>query len=163
MDWHISHLNLKEVIRDALVTTHQLIEEKKIAVDCRLPDNVPLITGDRDRLIQAMVNLISNAVKFCRDNHGKIDIDLQVAADRMQVNVSDNGIGINEADQKVIFDEFRQIRHVTKGRPQGSGLGLAITRRIIDFHNGSIWVESEPGKGSIFSFSLPIKTISIEV
>ncbi|KPJ75650.1 MAG: histidine kinase [Deltaproteobacteria bacterium SG8_13] len=163
MDWHISHLNLKEVIEDALTTTNQLIEEKKINVGCRLPENVPLITGDRDRLIQAMVNLISNAVKFCRDNHGKIDIDLQVAADRMQVNVRDNGIGINESDQNVIFDEFRQIRHVTKGRPRGSGLGLAITRRIIDFHNGRIWVESQPGKGSTFSFTLPIKTVSIEV
>ncbi len=163
MDWQISHLNLKEVIQDALATTNQLIQEKKIEVECRLPENVPLITGDRDRLIQAMVNLISNAVKFCRDTHGKIDIELSVETDRMQVNVRDNGIGINAADKNVIFDEFRQIRHVTKGRPRGSGLGLAITRRIIDFHNGRIWVESSPGKGSIFSFTLPIETISIEV
>jgi signal transduction histidine kinase len=163
MDWQISHLNLKEVIEDALATTNQLIHEKNIEVDCRLPDNVPLITGDRDRLIQAMVNLISNAVKFCQDNQGKIDIDLQVSSDRMQVSVQDNGIGINEADQKVIFDEFRQIRHVTKGRPRGSGLGLAITRRIIDFHSGRIWVESKPGEGSTFFFSLPIKAESIEV
>jgi signal transduction histidine kinase len=163
MDWHISHLNLNEVIQDALATTNQLIQEKKIEVECRLPDEVPLITGDRDRLIQALVNLISNAVKFCRDNHGKIDIDLHVAADRMQVNVRDNGIGISETDKQIIFDEFRQVRHVTKGRPRGSGLGLAITRRIIDFHNGRIWVESTPGKGSTFSFSLPIEAISIEV
>ena len=163
MDWHISHLNLKEVILDALASTNQLIKEKNIRVDCRLPENVPLITGDRDRLIQAMVNLISNAVKFCRDNHGRIDIDLVVRPKRMQVNVKDNGIGINEADRKVIFDEFRQVRHVTKGRPRGSGLGLAITQRIIDFHNGRIWVESTLGKGSTFSFSLPIEAIHIEV
>ena len=163
MDWQISHLDLKAVILDALATTDQLIQGKQIEVDCRLPETVPLITGDRDRLIQALVNLISNAVKFCGNSNGKIDIELQVLAKRMQVSVRDNGIGINEADQKVIFDEFRQIRHVTKGRPRGSGLGLAITRRIIDFHNGRIWVESTPGEGSTFSFTLPIKAESIEV
>ena len=163
MDWQISHLSLKEIIQDALAATDQLIREKKIRVDCRLPDNVPLITGDRDRLIQAMVNLISNAVKFCSGDQGIIDIELLVDSDQMQVNVRDNGIGINEVDKNIIFEEFRQIRHVTKGRPRGSGLGLAITRRIIDFHGGRIWVESTPGQGSTFSFALPIKAVSIEV
>ena len=163
MDWHISHVNLRDIITDALTATQQLVQDKNIQIDRRLPERVPAIAGDRDRLIQVMVNLISNAVKFCEDGQGKILITVDVAQDQLKVDVKDNGIGISEADQKVIFEEFRQIKHTTRGRPHGSGLGLAIARRIIDFHGGNIWVDSKPGKGSTFSFTLPREIVHIEV
>jgi signal transduction histidine kinase len=105
------------------------------------------------------VNLISNAVKFSEENQGRIEISLRALPELIRVDVKDNGIGINGTDKQAIFEEFRQIRHTTRGRPSGSGLGLTITRRIIDFHGGRIWVESEPGKGSIFSFTLPRKAV----
>ena len=163
MDWQISQMNIKEVILDALSATTQLIKEKNILIEHRLPERVPIITGDRDRLIQVMVNLVSNAVKFCDNNQGRIDVILNVEAKQLRVDVKDNGIGISAADTKIIFDEFRQIKDTTRGRPRGSGLGLAIAKRIIDFHGGRIWVESELGQGSTFSFVLPLEAMNIKI
>ena len=154
---------MKEVILDALSATTQLVKEKNIMIEHRLPNRVPIIAGDRDRLIQVMVNLISNAVKFCDNNQGRIDVMLNVEPKLMRVDVKDNGIGIREADTKIIFEEFRQIKDTTRGRPRGSGLGLAIAKRIIDFHDGRIWVESKLGTGSTFSFVLPIETKKIKM
>jgi signal transduction histidine kinase len=83
-----------------------------------------------------------------------------VSKANLRVDVIDNGIGISKENQEIIFEKFRQVRDATRGRPAGSGLGLTITKRIIDHHKGEIWVESEPGKGSTFSFSLPLKNES---
>jgi signal transduction histidine kinase len=103
-----------------------------------------------------MVNLISNAVKFCEKETGAITIELMTEEDRIQVNVKDNGIGISPENQKVIFETFQQVRDTARGRPPGSGLGLSIAKRIIDFHHGHIWVTSELGKGATFSFTIPL-------
>jgi Na+/proline symporter/signal transduction histidine kinase len=157
MDWQIAEVNFKGVIQDALSSMNQLVREKQICIDQDIPAHVPVVAGDRDRLIQAMVNLISNAVKFCDDKAGHIVIGLTVAPDRLQVSVKDNGIGVSMEDRETIFQEFRQIKHNLKGRPPGSGLGLSITKRIINFHGGRIWVESEPGQGSTFFFTLPLE------
>jgi signal transduction histidine kinase len=104
-----------------------------------------------------MVNLISNAVKFCNPDGGMIVIRLRVVDHRLRVEVHDNGLGIKPEDQAEVFEPFRQIKNPTQGRPTGTGIGLTITKRIIDFHHGRIWVDSEPGKGTIFSFELPAK------
>jgi signal transduction histidine kinase len=114
------------------------------------------VSGDRDRLIQVMVNIISNAVKFCDHDRGLINIHLQAADNQLIVEVQDNGIGINPKDLNKIFQPFHQIKDPTQGRPPGTGIGLSITKRIIDFHHGRIWVDSEPGRGAKFSFSLPV-------
>jgi Na+/proline symporter/nitrogen-specific signal transduction histidine kinase len=159
MDWHISEVDFKDVIQDALSTTSQLVGEKKIQIDHIIPDSVPVVAGDRDRLIQVMVNLISNAVKFCDDKAGHIVIGLAVTPDRILVSVQDNGIGVSLEDREIIFQEFRQVKHNLKGRPPGSGLGLSITKRIVNFHGGRIWVEGGPGKGSTFFFTLPLKNL----
>ena len=102
-----------------------------------------------------MVNLISNAVKFCDSDHGKITIRLTTSEQQVQVDVQDNGIGIKTEDQSKIFEKFQQVKDPARGRPYGTGIGLTISKRIIDFHHGKIWVNSTPGKGSTFSFSLP--------
>jgi signal transduction histidine kinase len=155
MAWQISEVDLKAVVHDALASTKSLVQEKRIRVEQEIPELVPTVSGDRDRLIQVMVNLISNAVKFCADDDGRIEIGVTAAPGHVQVSVKDNGIGISRKDREIIFQEFRQIKHTLKGRPPGSGLGLTITRRIVDFHGGRIWVESEPGQGSTFFFTLP--------
>ncbi len=155
MTWQIAEIDLQEVIHDALASSASLVKDKHIRLVRHIPDQVPLVAGDRDRLIQVMVNLISNAVKFSPDDNGLIDIGLVVAPDHVRVSVKDNGIGISVKDCETIFQEFRQIKHTLKGRPPGSGLGLSITRRIVDFHGGRIWVESEPGQGATFYFTLP--------
>ncbi len=159
IDWQIVTVDMREVIQDALIATGQLIQEKNIDVTLNLPQRVPETGGDRDRLIQVMVNLISNAAKFCDSVNGKIIINLKVKDTMLQVDVKDNGIGISRKNQKIIFEKFRQVKDTSRGRPAGSGLGLTITKRIINFHNGSIWVKSAPGQGSIFSFTLPIHSI----
>ena len=108
-----------------------------------------------------MLNLISNAVKFCPDAQGVIAIGLYAEADLLRVHVTDNGIGISPQDQRVIFKEFRQVKDAARGRPTGTGLGLSITKRIIDFHKGKIWVESDLGKGATFCFTLPLDDQSV--
>jgi len=157
IQWDISRVDFKEVIKDAISATDRIIEDKKIKVALNLPDGIPLIDGDRDRLIQVMVNLISNAVKFCDNTMGVISIDLTAKTDHLKIDVKDNGIGISRKNQKIIFQEFRQVKDTSTGRPPGSGLGLSITKRIVDFHKGNIRVKSKPGKGSTFSFTLPFE------
>jgi signal transduction histidine kinase/Na+/proline symporter len=156
IDWAIASLDLKEVIKDAITSTQQLIDDKKITVDLDIARRVPSVSGDRDRLVQVMVNLISNAVKFSDPNLGNISIRLRAESDHVLVEVADNGIGIRPEDQSKIFEPFHQIKNPTRGRPVGTGIGLTITKRIVDFHHGRIRVESEPGKGSTFSFTLPV-------
>jgi Na+/proline symporter/nitrogen-specific signal transduction histidine kinase len=156
MDWAVASLDLGEVVNDAVNSTRQLINDKNITIDLDLTPDVPRVSGDRDRLIQVMVNIISNAVKFCDPDRGMIAVRLRVADNHLIVEVQDNGIGINPKDLNKIFQPFQQVKNPTQGRPGGTGIGLTITKRIIDFHHGRIWVESEPGRGSRFSFSLPI-------
>jgi signal transduction histidine kinase len=103
-----------------------------------------------------MVNLISNAVKFCEPDRGYIAVRLRMKADHLLVQVEDNGIGIKPENLSKIFEPFAQIKNPTLGRPTGTGIGLTITKRIVDFHHGRIWVESTPGKGALFAFTLPI-------
>ncbi len=158
MQWLMASVDVREICREALAAMRQLIDEKQIRADIESPEQLPPIFADRDRLVQVMVNLLSNAVKFCHKDNGRIDVAIVPHPDHLRVEVRDNGIGILPEYLDIIFEEFRQVRHSTRGRPPGSGLGLAIARRIIAAHGGRIWAESEPGSGSVFSFTLPYLT-----
>jgi Na+/proline symporter/nitrogen-specific signal transduction histidine kinase len=155
-EWEITRIDFREVIKDAILATSRLIQDKKVKIETHLPESFPLIEGDKDRLIQVMVNLISNSIKFCDSDRGVISVFLQTKSKHLKVDVKDNGIGISRKDQKIIFQEFQQVKDTSTGRPPGSGLGLSITKRIIDFHKGKISVKSKPKKGSTFSFTLPL-------
>lgn len=156
LEWSIAPLDLKEVIEDAVAGTRQLIQDKNITLNLNTEDHIPPVDGDRDRLVQVLVNLISNAVKFCEPERGNITIRLKVEDSELLVQVEDNGIGIKAENLKKVFEPFHQIKNPTKGRPVGTGIGLTITKRIIDFHHGRIWVESTAGQGATFSFTLPV-------
>jgi len=158
--WAIAPVDLKEVIEEAISATGQLVAEKNIRLQLYLPDDLQGLQGDRDQLIQAMVNLISNAVKFCEPDTGRIEVRLTADERGATVSVVDNGIGISQADQRHIFDRFHQVMDPARGRPAGTGLGLSITRRIIRHHKGDLTVKSQLGKGATFSFFLPWKGIS---
>jgi Na+/proline symporter/signal transduction histidine kinase len=155
-EWHVSRVDMKEVISDTVAAMSQLFEERKIRVEVSVPEKVSSVSGDTDRLIQVLLNLLSNAMKFCDPRDGRIEIALTEREDALRIDVRDNGCGIDEADQRIIFDKFRQAGDTPADMPQGSGLGLYISRRIIERHGGSLRVESRPGEGACFSLSLPI-------
>ena len=156
-EWHSTDVDLGAVIRDAVSATAPLLRERGAALSLALPDGVPTVRADRDRLMQVMLNLISNAVKFCDRAHGRIEIALTVLPDALQVDVRDNGIGIAPADHELIFEKFRQVGDTLTGKPQGTGLGLPISRRIVQHFGGRLWVHSALGAGATFSFTVPLQ------
>jgi signal transduction histidine kinase len=157
-EWHTVEVDLREVIEESIAATSQLYRDRRIALDVELPDAVPTIMADRDRLIQVMINLLSNASKFCSRESGHVRVALEREGACLRVDVADNGIGISRADQEIIFEKFRQVGDTLTDKPQGTGLGLPICREIISHCGGRLWVESELGSGSTFSFSLPLRT-----
>jgi Na+/proline symporter/signal transduction histidine kinase len=159
LDWRITPLDMGQVIQNAIDATRQLVVDKSLLLTANMPQQVPTITGDQDQLMQVMVNVISNAVKFCAPHTGQIHISLKHQYNMLVVSIEDNGIGISQEDQQEIFKQFTQISPPGLGRPQGSGLGLAITKRIMEFHAGTIRVQSEMGKGSCFTLTLPINKL----
>lgn len=155
MEWRVSKTDLKEVVTDSLTATERLIRDKNIEVILDLPEHETFVRGAKDRLIQVMINLISNAVKFCGPD-GVIEIVLGIENGHLRLDVRDNGAGIDTGDLEIVFEKFRQVPKKHGGKPDGTGLGLPIARKIVELHGGKIWGESEPGIGSTFSFTLPL-------
>ena len=155
-EWRIEPLDLRQVLDEAVAATGQLFREKSVELIVEAPKSLPPAPADRDRVMQVMINLLSNAVKFVPDEDGWARIRLAVEADRIRVDVTDNGPGIAPRDKQTIFDKFRQGGDTLTEKPMGSGLGLAICREILDYLGGDIWVESRPGAGATFSFAIPL-------
>ncbi len=155
-EWHHAELDLRAAIEHALAATSRLFEDKNIALSTELAAEIPPLMVDRDRLVQVLVNLLSNAVKFCAADGGCVRVSMRRQDDQVRVDVADNGIGIRPEHRELVFEKFRQLGDATNSRPQGSGLGLAICRQIVNHFGGRLWVESEQGRGSTFSFTLPI-------
>ncbi len=156
-EWHPSELDMREMVEDSLTAVSQLLKEGNIRLETNLPTQVPTIVADRDRLMQVMLNLLSNAAKFCERPDGTITVALYPQGGFLRVDVTDNGAGISAADQEIIFDKFRQVGDTLTQKPKGSGLGLAISRQIIDHFGGRLWVRSWLGEGSTFSFTVPFR------
>lgn len=154
MQWNMEPLNIEEVIDRAFSATSALFDQKGLAPVREISENLPEIHGDKDRLIQVVINLISNAVKFTEQ--GVITCKVREENQSIIVSVIDQGVGISESDQPKVFEKFKQVGDTLTDKPQGTGLGLPISKDIITHHGGKIWVESEIGKGSTFSFSIPV-------
>jgi Na+/proline symporter/signal transduction histidine kinase len=155
-EWNLSEFDLGEVIRESLVATEQLCREKQIQLHVSLPEEAPPVVADKDRIVQVLLNLLSNAMKFCEPGVGQIWVRMTADEDRIQVDVSDNGPGLTPEEQQIVFDKFRQGGNTLTGKPQGTGLGLPISRQIVCHFGGDLWVESTPGEGATFSFTLPL-------
>ena len=154
-------MELNEVcIRDLLKNSLTMIKEKAlkhgIELSLKLEDATPDIYADERKVKQVVFNLLSNAVKFTPDG-GKAGIEAVKKDEHIRVTVWDTGIGIKEGDKGKLFKEFQQLDNSIAKRYQGAGLGLALSKRLVELHGGKIRVESEPGKGSRFSFTLPIR------
>jgi signal transduction histidine kinase len=162
-EWHTTELDVKDVIRESVETTSQLFRESRIGIVTAFDGEVlPRVTADRDRLMQVLINLLSNAVNVCRPDEGRVEIRLGISRNFLQVDVRDNGPGINPGDHEKVFEKFRQVGDTLTGKPRGTGLGLPISRRIIEHFGGRLWVESDLGEGATFSFTLPLLRPSAE-
>jgi Na+/proline symporter/nitrogen-specific signal transduction histidine kinase len=155
-EWEIEEVDLRKLVKDSVAATAQLFRERETEVDLRLPEAVPAVATDRDRVKQVMLNLLSNAAKFCEPGRGRVVVELSADGDALRVDVRDNGPGIRLEDQELIFEKFRQGGEDMTDRPPGTGLGLPISREIVTYLGGVLWVESAPGRGSTFSFKLPV-------
>jgi PAS domain S-box-containing protein len=145
--------SLAEALPEVLSTIKPLAMSKQIQLENRVAPEIAL-SADRIRLKQVLYNLLSNAIKFTEPG-GEVRIEAKAAGALVCVSVIDNGIGIPPEEHEAIFNEFHQVGMTTKGVREGTGLGLAISRRLVEAHDGKIWVESAPGRGSRFSFILP--------
>lgn len=125
----------------------------KIDFDCKV--DLPGIYGSYDQILEVYTNLIDNAIKYTPEG-GKVTVKLEKFQDEVKVVVTDTGVGIDQKDLGKLFERFKRLEIILANRGKGSGLGLAITKEIINLHGGKIWVESEPGEGSSFIFTLPI-------
>jgi signal transduction histidine kinase len=152
----IEPVELTEVMLTAVSGMQQLFTERHIT--CTLPDTDGnwTVLGDKDKLIQVVVNLLSNALKFCDPADGRITIGLQRKGQYALLSVRDNGPGIPEKSREMIFEQFTQLHSKEQGKPHGTGLGLFITKKIVEQHHGAIRVESEPGEGALFEIKLPL-------
>ena len=155
-DWHSGEVDLRALVEDAAASTAELFRERGVRLELVLPDQVPTLRSDRDRLTQVLLNLLSNAAKFSPEG-GHVRLALISLGRELQVDVADNGLGIDAQHHQAIFEKFRQVGDTLTGKPQGTGLGLPISRQIIERLGGRLWVRSAAGQGATFSFALPLE------
>jgi two-component system phosphate regulon sensor histidine kinase PhoR len=146
-------VDLSESVRRVVERLRPQAERAQLSLNFALSANLPLVMGDENRIEQVLVNVVHNAIKFTPKN-GRVTISSEVEGDSVLISISDNGIGIPADDLPRIFERFYKVDRARSGG--GTGLGLAIAKHIVQAHGGSIWVKSEEGKGSTFTFSLPI-------
>ncbi len=132
-----------------------LAAEKNLTLNAIVPSDLPTGFGDDRRISQVLLNLVGNAIKFT--DEGEVSVRVSASDGAFQVAVADTGIGISEADQAEILNEFHQADSSSTRAHGGTGLGLAIATRMVELHGGRLWIESALGEGSTFSFSLPIR------
>lgn len=154
VDWRFEWASPRDIMARAISATMSLVDGDSKNLTSVAPDDLPLVECDHERIIQVLINLISNAVKFT--NKGAITCSAEVAPKGLLFSVTDTGVGIAPEQQKLIFDKFKQLGNTLESKPTGTGLGLAICKEIVDRHNGRIWVESIIGQGSRFVFTLPL-------
>jgi PAS domain S-box-containing protein len=154
MELHWEAFDLVPALNEVLSSVQPLALNKSIEIRNLAPAALDL-HADRVRFKEILYNLLSNAVKFTPEK-GRVWVESATQGEMVAISVSDSGIGIPKEEQQSIFDTFYQVGTTTKGVREGTGLGLAICRRLVELHGGEIWVESEPGKGSRFTFTLPV-------
>src|SRR3984885_16069992 len=150
----LSDYSVQDIAQAVRSTLEPLAVNKKLGFKVEVPARLPPGHGDGRRLMQVLINLVGNAIKFT--DAGEIAIMAEVNDGAFYVSVRDTGPGISAADQTKLFQEFQQADNAITKKKGGTGLGLAISKRIIEMHGGRIWVESQPGQGSTFAFTLPV-------
>ncbi|MCC5942320.1 MAG: PAS domain S-box protein [Balneolaceae bacterium] len=153
-DYQPDHFNITEIIKEEIELLRDSANLKSVAIDCVTKENISLF-ADKSMIKLVIRNLISNAVKFSYSGSSVI-ITVEPSEDKIMVNITDSGMGIDPKQLEVLFQLDKRYSTAGTNNEMGSGLGLLLCKEFIDLHNGEIWAESEPGKGSTFSFSIPI-------
>lgn len=155
-EWASEPVDVGEIVRAAMASLQALFDEKAVRLGGELPLRGPVVIADHDRLMQVLVNLLSNAVKFAPPTQGEVRVRLASNDYEVRVEVLDNGPGLTADECNVIFEKFRQGGDTMTAKPQGTGLGLPISRQIVEHFGGKLWVESRPGTGACFIFTVPL-------
>jgi GAF domain-containing protein len=150
----LSDYSVQDIAQTVRSTLEPLAADKKLAFKVEMAAGLPSGHGDGRRLTQVLINLVGNAIKFT--DAGEVAIKAETNNGSFHLSVRDTGPGISAADQAKLFQEFQQADNAITKKKGGTGLGLAISKRIIEMHGGKIWVESQPGQGSTFAFTLPV-------
>jgi signal transduction histidine kinase len=150
----LSDYSVQDIAQTVRSTLKPLAADKNLAFKVEMAPELPPGHGDGRRLTQVLINLVGNAIKFT--DAGEVAIKAEANNGSFHVSVRDTGPGISAADQAKLFQEFQQADNAITRKKGGTGLGLAISKRIIEMHGGKIWVESQPGQGSTFAFTLPV-------
>lgn len=150
----LADYSVSDAVSTVLAAVEALAAEKKLALKSELPRDLPVARGDERRIVQVLLNLVGNAIKFT--DSGEVAVRVSAANDSLTISVKDTGPGIPAADHNKIFEEFQQADTLSTRRKGGTGLGLSIARRIIQMHGGTIQVASKVGEGSTFSVTLPV-------
>lgn len=154
VEWNFVSVQPQRLIERASAVTATLIEQSGLELVSSVEPKLPAVRGDENRLLQVLINLLGNAVKFT--DSGQISLRAQREGESIRFSVQDSGCGIAEEDQGKVFDKFKQIGDTLTDKPKGTGLGLSICQLIVKHHGGSIGLESTPGFGSTFYFTVPI-------
>jgi signal transduction histidine kinase len=156
MELELAPFDLRVALENSLLLVRERALRHGLALELDVDDGVSMVVADERRFRQIMLNLLSNAVKFTPDS-GQVRVRAVLREGFVEIAVSDTGVGIPKEDQDLIFEEFRQARGESAGKREGTGLGLTLTKRLVEAHGGRLWVTSEPGQGSTFTFTLPAK------
>ncbi|WP_440948642.1 CHASE4 domain-containing protein [Methanosarcina sp. T3] len=152
---HYSTFWLAEVFAEVRDMLFPFAASKGLKIELEIESNLPRVYADKERILQVLSNLVTNAVKFSNEN-GCIRVKAVKVDGFLKITVADDGIGIAAADHEKLFKPFSQIDSFSSKKYQGTGLGLALVKEIVQLHGGTVWFESEAGKGSIFGFSIPL-------
>jgi signal transduction histidine kinase len=155
MELEVSEFHLPTALQNAMTLVRERAQNHGIALKLTVDPKLGQIHADERKVKQIVLNLLSNAVKFTPDG-GRVEVEAHMNNASAEISVKDTGTGIAPEDQETLFEEFRQVGGDRAHKREGTGLGLALTRRFVELHGGKIWLKSAPGKGSTFSFTIPL-------
>jgi signal transduction histidine kinase len=154
MELDLEEFDVAQAIDNAVVLVRERATRKGLGLGTVLDAGLGSVRGDQRKIKQVLLNLLSNAVKFTPEG-GRVEVRAQRLDGHVEVSVTDSGIGIAAEDLEAVFEEFRQVGTDYAKKHEGTGLGLTLSRKFVELHGGRIWVKSQPGQGSTFTFSLP--------
>jgi len=155
MELELTDFDLPTAIENALMLVRERAGRRSIALHTKIDNQIGQIRADERKVRQVVLNLLSNAIKFTPEG-GRINVGAVSKDGSVEISVSDTGIGIAPEDQEKVFEEFRQVGTAAK-KIEGTGLGLTLCRKFVELHGGRIWVKSQEGVGSTFTFTIPVR------